>query len=226
MHTLDLSDHLSSAIGSPRDQHALAQRVPREKPPYALLKILCGFKIKFIVNNQIKAASGSKKRSLKTVSASIGIHLSSINQLLLMAEGRQNQKPKQRRNDSYAIKPSKDTGNDGRLSRKEIIDKNKDRDKLEKDYPTDFKQQIQQERCSKMQINCCQIPRRMVLCTQNIFRRAMWHITNNQGMNAKLDSVGKFATDANNSMDVFGKELFQHVFLLALFLPVKSKAAY
>ena len=40
-----------------------------------------------------------------------------------MAEGRQNQKPKQRRNDSYAIKPSKETGNNGRLSRKEKFTK-------------------------------------------------------------------------------------------------------
>ena len=130
MHTLDLSDHLSSAIGSPRDQHALAPKLPREKPPYALLKNTLRFQIKFIVNNQMKAASGSKKRSLKIVSASVGIHLSSINQSLLIAEGRQNQKSKQRRNNSYAIEPSKDTGNNGGLSRKEIIYKNKSRDKL------------------------------------------------------------------------------------------------
>lgn len=91
--------------------------------PMLCWRILCGFKIKFIVNNQMKAASGSKKRSLKTVSASVGIHLSSINQSILMAEGRQNQKPKQRRNDSYAMKPSKGTGNNGRFSRKEKFTK-------------------------------------------------------------------------------------------------------
>ena len=97
----------------------------------------------------MKAASGSKERSLKTVFASVGIHLSSINQSLLIAEGRQNQKSKQRRNNSYATKPSKDTGNNGRLSRKEIIYKNKSRDELEKDYQTDFKNQIQQKGIQK-----------------------------------------------------------------------------
>ena len=41
------------------------------------------------------------------------------------------------------------TGNNGRLSRKEIIYKNKSRDELEKDYQTDFKNQIQQKGIQK-----------------------------------------------------------------------------
>ena len=60
---------------------------PETSLPMLCWRILCGFKIKFIVNNQMKAASGSKKRSLKTESASVGIHLSSINQSLHIAEG-------------------------------------------------------------------------------------------------------------------------------------------
>ena len=51
----------------------------------------------------------------------------------------------------------------------------------------------------------------------------MWLLANDQGVNVKLDSAGKFAIDANNPMDVFGRELFQHVFLLALLLPVCRK---
>lgn len=156
MHTLDLSDQLSSAIGSPRDQHALAPKLPRDKPPYALLKNTLGFQNK--VHREQSAASDSKKRSLKTVSGSVGIHLSSINQSLLITEGRQNQKSKQRRNDSYAIKPSKDTGNNGRPSRKEIIYKNKSREKPEKDYQTDFKNQIQQKGIQKCKLIAAKSP--------------------------------------------------------------------
>ena len=51
----------------------------------------------------------------------------------------------------------------------------------------------------------------------------MWLLANDQGVNVKLDSAGKFTTDANNPMDAFGRELFQHVFLLALLLPVSRK---
>ena len=63
MHTLDLSDRLSSAIGSPRDQHALAPQLPRSKPPYGLSKNTLRFQNK--IHREQSDESGKRQQEKK-----------------------------------------------------------------------------------------------------------------------------------------------------------------
>ena len=148
---------------------------------------------------QMKGATGSKKRSIKSTSVRID-ELFEFNKTIIPHGGRTSRlKLRQRKNGSYVIKLFQDVNNDGRVSRKELIYKGQSRVKLEDDDLTDFKGQVRLEKSMhRCEWITAKYPDELIYCTQEYIPTTYsCLLVDNNGARHKFDGIGNFAADIN-----------------------------
>ena len=151
------------------------------------------------MNGQISVATGSKTRSIKSISARVD-ELFEFNKSIVPHGGTVSKlKLRQRKNGSYIIKLFQDVNNDGRASKKGLIYKGQSRVRHEADYLTDFRGRI---RFGKNMHRCewitAKYPDELIYCAMEyILTTYSCLLVDNDGARYKFDGIGSFAADIN-----------------------------